>query len=262
VLGKVPFTGTFTCQQAAQSSTAREMRGYEAAIAAAAQKFPELVRGASVLLTGDNQGAISAFNNFRSPVPEIHESLQRIFNICSKNDFNVQARWTPRENLAEADELSKRPDASDWGIDRSIYESACEWFGVKPNLDLFASGAHHVSDRFVSQFFEPGCMAVHAYGLDWAQVVGGEVAWVFPPVKAAGLVISLMKRFKVNALLCIQVRQESNEAIQMSLIEGAHVSQPFMVPRASNSCHASGRVPQGTLNPAFLGLGIYRIRWI
>jgi hypothetical protein len=115
--GKVPFTGTFTHdQQAAQSSTAREMRGYEAAIKAAAQRCLDLVRGASVLLVDDNQGAVSALNNFRSPVPEAHESLQRIFHLCNEFDFDIVARWTPQENLTEADELFRRPDASDWGI--------------------------------------------------------------------------------------------------------------------------------------------------
>jgi hypothetical protein len=39
---KLPFTGTFTDRQAESSSTAREVRGYAAALAIAAQQFPQV----------------------------------------------------------------------------------------------------------------------------------------------------------------------------------------------------------------------------
>jgi hypothetical protein len=102
----VEFTGTFTSEQAAQSSTAREIRGYAAALETVYQNFPNELRGAAVLLEGDNQGAISAINNLRSPVKEINEVLRKIFHLCSENGFDVVAKWIPRDNLSDVDALS------------------------------------------------------------------------------------------------------------------------------------------------------------
>jgi hypothetical protein len=178
---KTTFMGTFSNEQAVQSSTAREMRGYAAANNTATKHFPDDVWGSSILLIGDNQGAISALNQFRSPVKEIHESLDRIFQLCTKFDFDVVARWVPRDTITEADELSRRLDASDWGISRNLFDQVCAWFGVRPTVDLFASDAHHVVDRYITPFFTPGCAAVHALKLDWQEVVGQGIAWIFPP---------------------------------------------------------------------------------
>jgi hypothetical protein len=89
---KTFFMGTFTPEQAGQSSTARELRDYAAAIDAATRCFPDSIKGSSILITGDNQGAISALNEFRSPVQDIHKSLDKVFQLCLKYDFDVVAR--------------------------------------------------------------------------------------------------------------------------------------------------------------------------
>jgi hypothetical protein len=79
---RLPFAGTFTEAQAQSSSTAREVRGYAATLEIVAQQFPQVLRGAAILIEGDNQGAISAVNHFRSSVPEINQILQGVFSVC------------------------------------------------------------------------------------------------------------------------------------------------------------------------------------
>jgi hypothetical protein len=122
---EIPFAGTFTSQQASASSTEREVRGYAAALAVAAQKFPEKLSGASILIEGDNQGAVSAVNHFRSHVPEINEILKGMFEISAELKSDVIAKWIPRENFTEADALSRLPDPSDWGISAEVFNRAC-----------------------------------------------------------------------------------------------------------------------------------------
>jgi hypothetical protein len=179
-LVKIPFLGTFTEAQARQSSTAREMRGYAAAIDAATKQLPDVIRGSSILLIGDNQGAIPALNQLRSSVPEIHESLEKVFQLCLQHDFDIVASWVPRDNLAEADELSRRPDASDWGINQSIFGQLCSWFGSTPNVDLFALDTHHVVNQYYTRFYTPGCTGVHPFKLNWSELVGpADLAWIF-----------------------------------------------------------------------------------
>jgi hypothetical protein len=100
----------------AQSSTAREVRGYAAALESVAQTFSDELQEASILLEGDNQGAVSAVNHLRSPVAEINEVLRRVFRLCCARKFDVVATWVPRDRLADADALSRQPDPSDWGL--------------------------------------------------------------------------------------------------------------------------------------------------
>lgn len=202
----VQFMGTFPADQATESSTAREIRGYAAALTVAAQQFPQRLRGTSILLEGNNQGAISALNHFRSPNPGINQTLQRVFQLCCNMQFDVVAKWILRDNLTEADELSRRPDPFDWGLAKLEFERTCGLFGVRPSVDLSASDVHHVSDAVVSQFYTPGCMAVDAFRHDWGALLSpSDLAWIFPPIKSVILAISLVQAYTQNALICLPI---------------------------------------------------------
>jgi hypothetical protein len=262
----VQFTGTFTREQAQASSTEREIIGYGAGLATVAQIFPEELAGSSVLLLGDNQGGISAINKMRSSVLVIWSALKDVLELCSAFQFDLTARWIPRTRLQEADALSREPDATDWGIDKEILADITRHFQVRITLDLFASDAHHVCERFISLYYTPGSLAVHALKLDWNQFATGdpnEVFWIFPPAGCASLALSLLGRFKVDALICICVKEGSPESIQLNILinQGARVSSGYGIPRAASCCKPSLRVPTGIINPAFLGLTVFLITW-
>jgi hypothetical protein len=116
--------------------------GYVGAAEIASQSFPEQMTGASILVTGDNQGAISCINNLRSPVQSINDSLRKRFAISARLQCDILAQWVPRESIEQADALSREPDASDWGLHPDIYAQACQRFGVVPDVNLFASDTH------------------------------------------------------------------------------------------------------------------------
>lgn len=178
-----PFVGTFTAAQSASSSTAREMRGYAAALQIIVQQFPNRVKGSAVLLRGDNQGAIMDLQKFKSPVPEIHQILEEVFRLCCQYDFDLVARWIPREELDEADALSRQPDGSDWALSPELFGQIQDFFGVRPTIDLFASDKCHLLEKFVSQFYTPGCCAVDATRIDWRKTCGQEeTAWIWRPL--------------------------------------------------------------------------------
>jgi hypothetical protein len=257
----IPFWGTFPAEHAAESSTAREIRGYAAALGVVARHFAGEVRGAVVLLEGDNQGAISALNHLRSPNQGINQTLRTVFNLCCDGDFDVVAKWVPRDNLTEADELSRRPDPSDWGLAETERDKAFRHFGVRPTVDLFASDIHHVTDRFVSQFHTPGCLAVDAFHQNWEDLIGPGIAWLFPPIRYVSRALSFLELARKEALICLPIKSGSNELIQLYHLNGASVSPPLEIPRESSSCIPSCRVPASSLNPSFLSLGIVRVHW-
>jgi hypothetical protein len=193
-------------------------------------------------LEGDNQGAISAINNLRSPVKEINEVLQRIFRLCTENGFDVLAKWIPRDNLSHADALSRAPDPTDWALNATELSNVVRHFRVRPTMDLFASDVHHVADKFVSKFFTPGCMAVDATKQDWKRLSGAhDILWLFPPSRQVSLALSLLKASRVEALVCLPIREGSNELIQLRQLQGADVSSPYSIPRHTDSCNPSAR---------------------
>jgi hypothetical protein len=113
--GRLQVAGSFSQAEShwRLSSAAREMIGYVRAIRITSETIPEELRGSAVLLHGDSQAAIGALRKFASPLPAIHEQLVDLFQLCSSSDFDIIPRWIPRSQLSEADELSRRPDASD-----------------------------------------------------------------------------------------------------------------------------------------------------
>lgn len=185
-----------------------------------------------------------------------------MFEVCAEFRADVIGKWIPRDNLSEADALFLEPDSTDWGISNAIFDDVCNFFDCKLALDMFASDAHHMVDKFVSQFYTPGCLAVDALRLDWSKLTEpNQTVWLFPPYQCVSAVISLIDRHKVDALLCMPIKPGSNESIQLAQLERAHKSTPRLVAKWSSSCIPSNRVPKNALNPAFLELGIIHITW-
>jgi hypothetical protein len=174
----------------------------------------------------------------------ISSALKRNLELSASKQFDLVARWIPKE----ADALSREPDGTEWGISDDLLGKIVAEFRVIIKLDLFASCAHHVCSKFVSQFYTPGCCAVHALELDWAQLVNPEeegVTWVFPPIKCASAVLSLLLQFKIECLICIMVKEGSLESIQLksSKENGAIISEGRAIPQGSASCLPSLRIP-------------------
>lgn len=198
------LSGTFTGTEAASSSTEREVIGYAAGIELVSAVAPEQIRGRSVLITGDSQAGLTALGRFRSTIPLIRSKLQNVLETSARFDFDVVTRWVPREEITEAYARSREPDASDWGICAEILQKAASKFEVRVAIDLFASGRFHVTRRFVSKFYTPGCESVHALALEWESLVGkDECAWVFPPAGIVSAVIERLATSRIRALLCI-----------------------------------------------------------
>lgn len=257
----VQFQGTFSESEAKGSSTLREVLGYVGAVELAAQAALGQLSGASLLITGDNQGAVSCVNNLRSPVPAINDAIRRLFDISARLQCDILACWVLRDSIAEADALSREPDASDWGLDPELYAQTCRRFGVIPGVDLFASDTYHLASLFAFRVFTKGCAGVDAFQLNWAEFVGEHTAWVFPPLRAVSQALSLIELHRIQALVVMPSSTAANEYIQLQQLTRASISGPFTIPRAVQSLHASSRVPAGTLNPALIGLAVFRVSW-
>jgi hypothetical protein len=157
--------------------------------------------------------------------------------------------------LKAEDLLSRQPDASDWGICESLYGKICAAFGVTIAIDLFASHAWHVTPRFVSLIYTPGCYATQALLLDWrALLSNGEFAWIFPPVRVISKVVQLVERYRINCLLLVPEQKAANWWIHILSLPLAKPIEQFSIPRGTKSCRPSRRVPAKTANPGLFKL--------
>ncbi|GAQ87420.1 reverse transcriptase [Klebsormidium nitens] len=234
---RLEIEGTFSEVQAGGSSTEREVIGYAAAIKVVTEKVPELITERAVMLTGDSQAGLAAIGKFRSSVPLIRSALKQVLELCAEFRCDLVTRWVPREDLAEADALSREPDASDWGVSASVFRKLTEHFGVNPSIDLFASATFHVAERFVAKYYTPGCTAVHAMALDWRELVqAGESAWIFSPVGLTTQVLERLSNFRVNALVCISAPKGSLAETQIRGFQGANALTRRAAARKNLDC--------------------------
>lgn len=73
--------------------------------------------------------------------------------------------------------------------------------------------------------------------------------------------LSLLEAARINSLIVLPASSSSNDFIQLMQMKSAVVSKPFLIPKDDTSVIASLRVPAGVLNPAFLGLAVYKVSW-
>lgn len=199
--------------------------------------------------------AVQAINQFRSRASDVNDALKRVFAICVRSGFNVSAVWRPRDMLVVEDLLSRQPDAPDWGICRKEFAKICTEFKVEIEVDLFASDTWHVSPKFVSLLYTPGCTALQALLQDWRLLVGcGQYAWIFPPVRVISEVIQLIERFRTICILVVPEQSSANWWIQLFSFKLAQKIHKYDIPRGTGSCRASRRVPTKTANPGLFKL--------
>jgi hypothetical protein len=229
---------------------------------AACQLFPEEIQFSSLQLTGDNQAAVRAYNEFCTRTSAVNKTLKQVFDLCVKYDVMVSAVWKPRELLKMEDLLSRQPYSSDWGIDKKLAQNICREFGVKIGLDLFASDTWHLVNSFVGHLYTPRCVAAQALALDWRLLLPeGSFAWIFPPVWHIDEVVQRIERFRTNCVLVVPEQMATNWWIQIARWSNGTEIQRFVIPRSTKVCRPSRRVPPNTANPGLLKLRAIKIIW-
>lgn len=259
---QVQVSGNLTEKEVQMSSTAREVIGFLRLLEASVQLAPESIASSTIQLTGDNHAAVLAINQFRSRAPDVTVALKQIFSLCVSSGFTLTAVWKPRELLEAEDLLSRQPDASDWGISRSLFDSICLEFDVTVKADLFASDAWHVCPRFVSLLYTPGCSGSQALLLDWRHLLDrGEFAWIFPPVRVIPEVVQLVERYRTNCILVVPEQKAANWWLRLFTLHLKHEIKLIEISRGTSSFKASRRVPAKTANPGLFKLRAIKIEW-
>jgi hypothetical protein len=83
-------------------------------------------------------------------------------------------------------------DRSDWKLNPKLFQQACEWHGVFPSMDLFASVENKQVDKFCTE---------DAFQLNWGTLT--DILWINPPFNIIDKVVNklLLDSFLGTALI-------------------------------------------------------------
>lgn len=88
----------------------------------------------------------------------------------------------------------------------------------------------------------------------------GETAWIFPPVRLLREVIQAVRRFHTDCILVVPLTDATNWWLALQQLRTvARIEGPVKLPRSTDVCIPSHRVPAGTVNPALYRLQAYKI---
>ena len=89
-------------------------------------------------------------------------------------------------------------DTDDWQLNPQIFKLIDELWGPH-TLDCFASARTKQLERFCSRWWNPGCLAIDAFSVDWTT----ELVWLVPPLYLVSRVIDMLLYSKCHATLVV-----------------------------------------------------------
>ena len=200
-------------------SLLREMTGYRDAVYALEQeaKLADKV----VEIVGDAQSAKYIFANGGSQVQDpdtkellLLETLLDIVNLGAAKNFEVRFRWVPREQLQDADDLSKMVDRMDFSLAPEVLAYVLRAYGPV-TIDAFAAPHNHVVPRFFARYGAVAAEARDAFAQDWSS----GALFVLPDFHVLGNVLDRIERD--NAVVVLIVPEWTHHAWWHRLWSGA-----------------------------------------
>ena len=133
-----------------------------------------------------------------SNVDELQDIAHEIYQITKRNYTNLTMYWIPRDLNTKADQLSKKFDSDDWGINPVIIEKLANKYG-NPSIDRFANSYNAKCERYNSRWWCEGAEAINAFSQSWNH----EFNLIVPPPRLILEALKKIYREKANALVII-----------------------------------------------------------
>ena len=163
--------GLWTQEEAARSSTWRELR----AVRMVLESLIEKLRNERVRWFSDNQNVVRILQT-GSRKPDLQSEALAIFSLTLQGQVRIDPEWVPRTLNQQADWLSRIDDHDDWALHPNHFRVIDKMWGPH-TVDRFACYYNAHLQRFNSRFWNPGSEAVDAFTCNWS----GEVNWMCPP---------------------------------------------------------------------------------
>ena len=186
-------------------SLLRELTGYRDAIRTLARRTE--LKKSTVSVVGDAKSATYIFANGGSQVVDqatgtlmLTEVLLDILNEAEDGGYEVQFRWVRREEIQDADDLSKFVDTMDFSLTPSSKKYVLRAFGPV-DIDAFAAPHNAVLPRFFARFDAHTAEAVDSLAQDWSS----DALFVLPDFHKIAEVLDIIERDDAEATLVVPV---------------------------------------------------------
>ena len=149
-----------------------------------------------IRIMSDNSTAIAYINSKGgTKSPPLDALAADIWEFCNEKGIHISAAHIPGAKNTTADHMSRTfSDQTEWMLHPNILNILVKELGFKPEVDLFASRLNKQLSKYVSWIPDPGCIAVDAFSLSWADIK----FYAFPPFSLVGK--SIAKIIKENAM--------------------------------------------------------------
>ena len=121
-----------------------------------------------VLIRQDNQSVVAAIRRQGSTKAGIGRIVEAFMREAFENGILLQSAWIPGLTM-EADQLSRSlalRDTADWEVSPTVFNRICEFMGLRPNVDLFASRTNTQVSHFYSLNPDPEALDFDALSED------------------------------------------------------------------------------------------------
>lgn len=183
----------FTEEEAADSSTRRELLGLERLL----QTMEQKLMGHHALVYTDSYNTQLIFSH-GSPKPWLNDIAVRIFKFCVRCGIFLMVRWIPREENVHADMLSKVHSPDDWRVSKHIFEHLDREWGPH-DIDRMAASGNALLPRFNSLRMCRDTEAVDCFTQNWS----GANNWVCPPFHLIEQVLRHIRMCEAEATLIV-----------------------------------------------------------
>jgi hypothetical protein len=232
----------------AVSSLLRELQAGHFALSELFRRYRDRFKGRAIRIINDNAGLRDVCSQLSSSVPAVFAVAADIWRMAFENDCMLSFEWRPRSDalVRQVDSLSKRDDATDWIC--VAYREVIDFFGVEPQLDVFASEFSTRCTHYYSRYLSASCAGADALRQPWSALPGSDtpvVCWLAPPFSLLSATVGRIVRDKVVGVLVFPAWQAPWRAVidqhaqpRRFLFSGAAV-QPAFVPSLRVPGHAT-----------------------
>ena len=177
--------------------------------------------------------------------PIVHSLALKIDALVCLLRITIQFIWIPRAFNVASDHFSRYWDIDDYTLLASSLSEICVAFGLPfPGVDLFATTANSLCEKFYSRFGQIDTSGVDSLTLDLS---GHPLCYAFPPVSLIGKFLQHILNFEISLILIVPVWTASS--FWQLLCPGRTHSTPFV----RNFRPLSSRLPRPDISPGPVG---------
>ena len=162
-----------------------------------------------MLYLTDNQAACSAVNELRTQDKEVYKMVWDLWMFVMGTDFDLSVKWRPRTNpyLKVADQETRVPDNSAWGLRDIYFEQILTAFGLTRSdieLDPFSQAEFAKAERWYSLYSAPGSAGVDGFLMPWVNLDGSKAfCFVNGPYGKLSRVLRKIALERTNCVLVV-----------------------------------------------------------